>query len=109
MTFLNNALISNKQFSNYKLASKQLEKLFIDNFSVFKCFSAFASLVNIKIETLSSLYCINLYDDDCRTNLGHFYQGRIQNLSEGGARFISEQKNPELGTKRRFAGEMFLR
>ena len=26
-------------------------------------------------------------------------QGRIQDLSEGGARFISEQKHPDLGTK----------
>ena len=26
-------------------------------------------------------------------------QGRIQDLSEVGARFISEQKNPDLGTK----------
>ena len=35
-------------------------------------------------------------------------QGRIQDLSEGGARFILEQKNPELGTKRRAAGEKFF-
>ena len=26
--------------------------------------------------------------------------GRIQDLSEGGARFISEQKSPDFGTKR---------
>ena len=30
-------------------------------------------------------------------------QRRIQDFSEGGARFILEQKNPELGTKRRAA------
>jgi len=36
----------------------------------------------------------------------HFYryvQRWIQNLSEGAARFISEQKYPDLGTKRRAA------
>ena len=29
------------------------------------------------------------------------FQWRIQDLSEGSARFISEPKNPDLGTKRR--------
>ena len=28
-------------------------------------------------------------------------QGRLRDFSEGGARFISERKNPDLGTKRR--------
>ena len=32
-----------------------------------------------------------------------YVQRWIQNLSEGAARFISEQKNPDLGTKRRAA------
>jgi len=32
-------------------------------------------------------------------------QGWIQDLSEGGARFISGQKNPDLETKRRAACE----
>ena len=36
-------------------------------------------------------------------------QGRIQNLSEGGARLISEQKNPDLGTKRLAEGDHFFK
>ena len=36
-----------------------------------------------------------------------FCQGRIQDLSEGGARFISEQKNQDLGTKRPAANFFF--
>ena len=35
-------------------------------------------------------------------------QGRTQDLSEGGTRFISEQKNPDLGTKRRAADANFF-
>ena len=36
------------------------------------------------------------------------FQGRIQDLSEGDARFISEQKNPDLGTKKQAEGEFFF-
>ena len=36
------------------------------------------------------------------------HQGRIQDLSEGGARFIWEQKNPDLRTKGRAAGKNFF-
>ena len=37
-----------------------------------------------------------------------YAQGRIQDLSEGGARFISELKSPDLGTKRRTEDEILL-
>ena len=36
-------------------------------------------------------------------------QRRIQDLSEGYGRFIWEQKNPDLGRKRRASGEIFLK
>ena len=36
-------------------------------------------------------------------------RGWIQDLSEGSARVISEQKNPDLGTKRRGTDKYFLR
>ena len=32
-------------------------------------------------------------------------QGRMHDLSEGGARIITEKKNPEFGTKRRGSGK----
>ena len=35
-------------------------------------------------------------------------QGRTQDLSEGGTGFIYEQKNPDLGTKRRAADANFF-
>ena len=37
-----------------------------------------------------------------------YSQGRTQDLSEGGARFIKEPKNSELGTKNSGAGEIFF-
>ena len=37
-----------------------------------------------------------------------FDQGLIQDLSEVGARIISEQKHLDLGTKRRVDGEIFF-
>ena len=40
--------------------------------------------------------------------INNWIQGRIQDLSEGGARFISEQKNTDLETKRRVTGEICL-
>ena len=35
-------------------------------------------------------------------------QGRIQDLSAGGDRFILELKNPDLGTNRRAVGNNFV-
>ena len=35
-------------------------------------------------------------------------KGGFQDFSEGGTKFISEQKNTELGTKRRAAVESFF-
>ena len=48
-----------------------------------------------KLRTLSPE--LFTYDPDTQTNT----QGRIQDTGEGGARFISEQKHPDLGTKRK--------
>jgi len=50
---------------------------------------------------------------DCKDDLKPFKyddpkQRRIQDLSEGGVRFFSEQKNPNLGTKRREECEIFF-
>jgi len=42
---------------------------------------------------------ILLYEKSERGGGRGWGQGRIQDLSEGGARFISEQKHPDLGTK----------
>ena len=43
----------------------------------------------------------NFYNDTCIStpHINITGQGRIQDLSEGGARFISEEKHPDLGTK----------
>ena len=40
--------------------------------------------------------------------IGNCFQGRIQDLSEGGARLIKVQTNPDLGRKRRAADEIFF-
>ena len=44
-----------------------------------------------------------LYDQTKVTSDLLMNKGGFQDFSEGGTRFISEQKNPDLGTKRRAA------
>ena len=63
-------------------------------------------LCEIKCELDMNVFILkhNLFSIEFSLNkwLAHFYgkktQGRIQGLSEGGARFISKQKHPDLGT-----------
>ena len=54
--------------------------------------------LSLKRSSVPGHICYNFY----------FSPGRIQDLSEEGARFMSEQKNPDFGTKKSVADVNFF-